>query len=134
MGDSQASPEKRPYAIPSFTGISEQDLKWTERISGFQTQTKQRLESISQRSTGQGSAGIFQLERGPCLRASIGKHCGKDTARRNVCPHPLPHEKLEAFLLPVGHHHPRFLGTRTSVRSEGQVNIHDPCTSNPFSG
>ena len=32
MGDSQASPEKRPYAIPSFTGVSEQDLKWREDL------------------------------------------------------------------------------------------------------
>lgn len=32
MGDSRASPEKRPYAIPSFTGVSEQDLKWGEDL------------------------------------------------------------------------------------------------------
>ena len=51
-----------------------------ERISGFQTQMKRGLESTPWRSTGQGLARISQLERGPCLRASIGKHCGKGPA------------------------------------------------------
>lgn len=70
---------------------------------GFQTQMKRGLESTPWRSTGQGLVRISQLERGPCLRAGIGKHCGKGPAHGDVCPHPLPNKKLERpFFSPEG--------------------------------